>query len=480
MKMKFTDYFRLALKNIIHQRSRSMLAILAIVIGTASVTIMLSLVFGAKNFYYEQFKATGKLEQVVVSRQIGLDYEQAQKAVNCDSCNKLTNKLVDTIKSYDNVSSLSRTVDLSFFDVIDLNDKKQSVKSARGYEPNGVIRHIFLAGEDFDNESEANKIIIGQNYADQWGYRGNYDNIIGKEVSLVTSNSFTGDGATLPDPLEQFNKCRTGCAADEVAKQQPTMLEAVIVGVQSDEPNAVLLPLKWGEKLLKTQRYEITKEDQVAYAQAYEAWDNNGRREAEPTPKFTLVSNNPIDENGYTAFIVKTNSTDNTDAVAKQIRELGIGAVSAKSYIRDQLRIFNVLSLIFASIGSIALFVAAIGIINTMVMAVLERTREIGVMRAVGAKRSTVSRLFTLEASMIGFLGGTLGVAFGYSFIMLANFFVNAQLADNFITGRNIISLPLWVFLVIIIATTIIGMLAGLYPAHRAARLNPVEALRHE
>ncbi|MEJ0072496.1 MAG: FtsX-like permease family protein [Candidatus Saccharibacteria bacterium] len=131
-------------------------------------------------------------------------------------------------------------------------------------------------------------------------------------------------------------------------------------------------------------------------------------------------------------------------------------------------------------IGGIALVVAAVGVVNTMIMSILERTREIGVMRAVGARRSTVSLLFTIEAALLGFWGGVIGLAIGYGAVLVANPLINKQLSTNNITSSNIITLPIWLILGVIGLTTVIGILAGLYPARRAARLDPVEALHYE
>lgn len=482
MHMRFSDYILLAFRNIMRQRSRSILAILAIVIGAASVTIMLALVIGAKNFYYDQFKATGQLKQLVVNPQTGLDFVQSQRATaSCENCVKLTNKLADKIAEYDHVAGITATADINVFKTVSMAGQKQAVNNARGYLPNGIIKHIFLAGGDFNKDSGTGDIIIGQSYADQWGYRGNYQALIGKQVKLTTSSSFTGKGAKLPDPLVQFKQCSGGCQADQItAQQQSTTLKATVVGVESDANSSIFLPLKWAEELLTNQRYEVTIQDQTAYVQAFAAWSAGGQQGSEPMPKFTLVTDNQLAKNGYSTFVVKADNSNNVDAVARQIRELEVGVATAKNYINNQLRVFNVISFILAGIGSVTLVVAAIGVINAMVMAVLERTREIGVMRAVGAKRSTVSRLFTLEASLLGFLGGTFGIVLGYGLIQLANIFINIQLADNTVASRNIISLPIWLILVVIIATTVIGMLAGLYPAYRAAKLDPVEALRHE
>jgi putative ABC transport system permease protein len=119
-------------------------------------------------------------------------------------------------------------------------------------------------------------------------------------------------------------------------------------------------------------------------------------------------------------------------------------------------------------------------VINTMVMAILERTREIGVLRACGATRATIRRLFTLEAGLLGFLGGALGVVAGFGLTRIANVVINKQLTAGSVKAHDIIGLSLLLVLAVIVATTLIGVLAGLYPAVRASRLNPVEALRHE
>ncbi len=484
--MRFTDYIGIALRNIWRQKLRSVLTIFAVVIGATSVTIMLALVTGIKDFFYSQFQASGQLQQVAVTPQSDLDYEQAQhggQGGNCGGCTKLTDDMAKTISGYQHVTGLAKTTQVYVFDSASYNNKKLRIQGTEAYEPNGVIKHDMVAGHDFTEDDKEGSVIITQNYADKWGFKGNYSALIGKEITLTTNNFFTGEGAVLPDPVAQWEKCgHGGCDGPDSQQQQaPTELKAKVVGVEASLDNpTIYFPLKWASGLLENQRYEMTKADQDTYNQANNAWNRNGRVGAAPIPHFTLVKESQLITNGYTSFVVQVDDTSNTEAVATQIRKLKVGAVTAQSFIQTQLQVFRIVSYVLGGIGGIALLVAAIGVVNTMIMAILERTREIGVMRAVGAKKSTVSNLFTIEAALLGFWGGVFGVLAGYGLTRLANILINHQLASNSVKASNIIGLPLWLIAAVIGITTIIGMLAGLYPAHRAAKLNPVDALRYE
>jgi ABC-type antimicrobial peptide transport system permease subunit len=255
-------------------------------------------------------------------------------------------------------------------------------------------------------------------------------------------------------------------------------LKAKVVGVMDtmDQSALVRVPLEWARGMNTNQRYDMTDADR----KASEAECRNSRGPCQPKPHFTLVTEDFVATNGYNSLTVQVDSSKNAAAVASDIRKFGVGAADAETLINAQLQVFNILGLVLGGIGGIALAVAAIGVVNTMIMAIMERTREIGVMRAVGAKRSTVSLLFTFEAACLGFWGGVFGVGVGYALTRIANVFINKQLASQSLLVRDIIGLPLWLALTVVGVTTIIGILAGLYPARRAAKLDPVEALHYE
>src|SRR4051794_33608248 len=143
-------------------------------------------------------------------------------------------------------------------------------------------------------------------------------------------------------------------------------------------------------------------------------------------------------------------------------------------------RFFTVLDLFLGIFGSLALAVASLGIINTLVMSILERRREIGIMKAIGASDADVQKLFFAEAASMGLLGGALGVALGWIIGKAINLGFDAYMRRNQMPTQEFWLLPLWLVLAAIGFSVCVSLAAGLYPARRAARLDPVQALRYD
>jgi putative ABC transport system permease protein len=133
-----------------------------------------------------------------------------------------------------------------------------------------------------------------------------------------------------------------------------------------------------------------------------------------------------------------------------------------------------------AAVGMIAIVVASLGIINTMIMSILERYSEIGIMKAVGASDGDIQRVFFFESSAIGFLGGIFGLALGYGVSGLINRIVNYFLARQGVPFIDYFSFPLWLGLGAVAFSIVVSLVSGIYPARRAARIDPVRALRHD
>lgn len=188
---------------------------------------------------------------------------------------------------------------------------------------------------------------------------------------------------------------------------------------------------------------------------------------------------------GYSTVIVRAADIEQVLAVADQITALGFQAWTPQSFVQGINSFYIVLQVIFGGVGAIALLVAAIGIANTMAMSILERTREIGLMKAVGATNRHVLSVFLGESAGIGFIGGLGGVAVGWSLGQVVNVFAIAYLAGQAAqTGGPpptvAVATPAWLPLFALVFATVIGLLSGLYPALRAATLSPIAALKYE
>ena len=141
---------------------------------------------------------------------------------------------------------------------------------------------------------------------------------------------------------------------------------------------------------------------------------------------------------------------------------------------------FLFMDMVLAIVGMIALCVASLGIVNTMVMSILERYGEIGIMKAVGASDRDVKKIFFFESSVIGLLGGVFGLALGWVVSGLINQVVNYFLAKQGVPFIQYFSFPWWLCLGAVVFSITVSLLAGIYPALRAARVDPVVALRHD
>jgi putative ABC transport system permease protein len=182
----------------------------------------------------------------------------------------------------------------------------------------------------------------------------------------------------------------------------------------------------------------------------------------------------------YTSVTVRVNGAQHTQDVQTQIKAMGFATFSLHDALQGAKRAFLLLDILLAVIGSIALAVSSLGIVNTMVMSILERTREIGIMKAIGGSDRDVRGIFLVEASTIGLLGGVAGLLLGWVVGRLINIGANMYIESQGGPAGNLFSLPWWLIGGALLFALLISLIAGSYPARRAARLDPIQALRHE
>jgi putative ABC transport system permease protein len=182
----------------------------------------------------------------------------------------------------------------------------------------------------------------------------------------------------------------------------------------------------------------------------------------------------------YFTLVVKLKSSSHVKEVQDKIKGMGFSTFSIQDASKGLNRFFLFLDLFLGIFGSLALAVASLGIINTLVMAILERRREIGIMKALGASDMDVKKLFFVEAGSMGVLGGLLGVALGWGIGKIINIGTNIYMQQQDIPPETFWIVPWWLVGTALGFSVVVSLLAGMYPAARAAKLDPVQALRHD
>ncbi len=183
---------------------------------------------------------------------------------------------------------------------------------------------------------------------------------------------------------------------------------------------------------------------------------------------------------GYPAAGIKLVSPKYVEPVRKRVKEMGFNTFSLTDQVEEINTVFIFMDLFLFAVGMIGIVVASLGIINTMVMSILERYKEIGIMKAVGASNRDVKKIFLFESGVIGFMGGLFGLALAWIVSVIINAVINAFAVRYGTPYMSYFSFPWWLCLGAIVFSIFISLVSGIYPTLRAARVDPVVALRHD
>jgi len=443
--MRIVDYTRIATRNLRGQPLRSLLTIVALVISTVILVMMAAISIGGRQAISEQFGSDASLKIVSVtpnqSSSTLSPFGSVQEVDN--SASKLDDSTRDLLTKQAHVQSASPRAhiwELNNF-TIEGSDK-HFVAQAEGVASDASIP--LKAGTYFSSNDTRNVVVLGSAYADALGYSGDAQTLIGKMVSLESQKGYRGFGSAIPATAATQ-------AINDAFNKSTTTIQATIVGVTDKGPNqnSIFVPLGWAHEI-RTAQYN------------------------EPAGLKTVDA---IAKDGYSTIQVTVDDTTNVQAVSDAIEKLGYGQLSTLSQIERLQQFSTTMWIILGAVALIAVVAAALGVVNTMLMAVSEQRYMIGVWRASGARKSFIVRLFLVEAGLLGLIGGLVGVGLGVVVSKFVNDYVNVLLKDQGLTLVNIAVIPLWLMVGTVVLTSLFGIIAGLYPAYRAARQDPSQTL---
>ncbi|HOM67016.1 MAG TPA: ABC transporter permease [Brevefilum fermentans] len=441
--MKLRELISLILLNLNRRKGRVMLTAIGVVIGTAAVVVLVSLAQGLKQNANAQFGNIAEMSQISVYPDWGSQYSQeVTRTGEHTEPPPITQAVIEDIRALPSVKAAIPRVGVYAMTIM----KTGKLES-----------WVNIIGIGIDDLS-----ILGMEMASGTFELSRGTVIMGEEVlkSFYDPASQTVDEPPLVPDLQ-----------DQVVTLELTKWSEDDSGNYFETKKA----LKF--KVAGIIRSTRSESDYSVYMSLNDVLDINawvnGRRF---DPK----------KDGFDTAIVVADDRQNVLNIASQINDMGFMAYTPQKFIEGVNNYFVVLQIIFGGVGGIALLVAAIGIANTMTMAILERTREIGLMKAIGATNQDVLSIFLSESASIGFIGGIGGVLLGLLLGELINIFGSVYMAgqDSGMMGGSstgiLATTPLWLILFALLFSTLIGLISGVYPAVQAASLVPVQALKNE
>ena len=447
--MKFRDLNDLALRNLREAILRNSLTTLGVAVGVASLVAMLSLSVGLQQLATSRLAKSGLFDSVFVTPKSNLRRpgggppatrtpDARARVLDADARAEIA-RLPNVIEVYPQIR---------FYTEVRFDGKPYATMVA-GMPESSKASGAFdgMQGSFFSSPS-ADEAILQAEFAKELNPQTS--SLVGKDLILRYA-----ERQALPSQPGDPSESSGGFSV------VPEEMHLHIVGVVETEPASGFGGFGSGRLLIPLPLAETLRAAQV-----------NDLRD--------ILRDSAGDKPTYSSLTVRVKSPSLVEATEAKLKDLGFSAFSLLDVSKSLATFFRVLDLLLGIFSSLALAVATLGIVNTLVMAVLERRREIGVLKALGAADRDVKQLFFVEAGVMGLFGGIFGTLLGWLIGRALTFGTNVYLHRQNLPSAEISLVPIWLVLFGIAFAVAVSLAAGLYPASRAARLDPVQALRYE
>lgn len=489
--MRFLDILQLALRNLRQAKLRAVLTTMGVVVGVAVIVTMVSFGLGLQGNMLARFKALDLFSEIRVFGQslssmatAGVDQrgrndpgERRQGRLRPEriATRVLDDAAVAEISKIPGVAYVEPNINFTVY--VRSNDRVLTQFAGGAAVPNASTRfQEFVAGKMISS-SRADEAVVTERFARDFGFE-NLADAVGKTLEFLAPPDENNDkrGQAEDEPTNFFGIPLGAPEPDESASAALVARTFRISGVLKTELREG--PGQGGLRGLMPGA-NIYVPLQTARAWTLEHRSPLGQVALELARGRGALGDSEVE--GYDSAVVRVSDPVALTDIRKQISEMGFGSFSIVDELEQIRTVFLILDSVLGLLGGISLLVASFGIANTMIMSILERTREIGIMKAIGAEDREIKLIFFVEAAVIGLTGGVVGSLLAWVLDGIAN-----RLAYRFILkpqGASYVdffSLPPYLWLGAIFFALLISIVAALYPAARAARIDPVKALRHD
>jgi len=454
--MNNIDVVRMTFKNLLRRKTRTLLTVMGVVIGTASIVIMISIGIGMNEGFKQEISRMGSLNTINVrSPENGMYYGRQEEETGRGNGGKKRELDESAVADFNRLQGVEAVIpflethgkikvgkyigyvqlqgiDPQYMEKLDLNvsagrllttDDKSNVVFGFGtkdnmYNPKATGRYAWGGAPELDLMKEKITFSLDMSFGEE--YMG-------------------GDGGT--------------------TQKKPLSYKISGVGILADGNyeyyNSMFMDINQMRKMVKDF--------------------NRGKNKSDNSSDYRDIKN-------YSRIIVKVKDIKDVQAIQTKIKDMGFYADSLTDILESMQKTSQSIRIVLGAIGAVSLLVASIGIANTMVMSIYERTREIGVMKVIGSSLRDIKKMFLFEAAMIGLLGGIAGLllSYGVSFGLNSAGFALLGFFGSGGEGTKTSIIPIWLAGGAMLFTTAIGLISGFYPAKRAMNLSALEAIRKE
>lgn len=471
--MRWIDLLRMSSSNLKRRKLRTLLTILGVIIGTASIVVMISLGLGLQQSLYREIEQSGGMTSITVTgAPVGESMYYSSDSSGEESNKYVTEDTVKQLSALEHVKSVTPTLEMN-----------SVILTGKYY---GNITLVGMTHEELVRQNM--KLAAGGSLPDP--NSGNLDLVIGNLIPTMFNEKGTDRGywdtQELPDI--DFRKDQMFLILDQDAYfQSQSNQGASIEDSGNSGTDGSSAPKKNPKKYVVHASGVIdgdintySANSYYVYCDIYKLKDMLQKEYAgsaipgQPTTK----TGKPYKFFAYTSLKVQADDLDQVEDLAATIQNLGYQTNTNAEYMKSAQKEFMMVEAVLGGIGAVSMLVAAIGIANTMMMSIYERTKEIGVIKVLGCSLKNIKQMFLLEAAFVGFGGGIIGNIVSFLLSAVINFLT--QSSGSMGLDGNISYIPVWLSLLSILFATMVGMLAGYFPAVRAMKLSPLAAIRNE